>query len=71
MVSGAVTCNGARMRSVVCCDVCRTRLRLARSTVVACAEVLTFAAAHGEHEKWALAIRTDNTCHCLVEPQLN
>ena len=59
------------MRPVVCCDVCRTPLRLTDSTVVACAEVLTFAAAHGEHEKWALTIRSDRTCHCRINPRLN
>jgi hypothetical protein len=71
MVGRLATCNGARMRSVVCCDVCRTPLRLTRSTVVAAAEVITFAAAHGEHANWGLAIRNDATCECRVNPQLN
>jgi hypothetical protein len=58
------TCEGAAVRTVVCCDVCKTPLRLTKSFVVAAAEVITFAEAHGEHAQWALAIRTDATCQC-------
>jgi len=37
---------------------------LTKSLVVAAAEVLTFADAHGEHATWALTIRDDATCQC-------
>ena len=50
--------------SVVCCDVCGSGLRLTDSLVVAAAEVITFAEAHGEHATWALTIRDDATCRC-------
>jgi len=56
------------MRTVVCCDVCGTPFRLDESLVVARAEVIAFADAHGEHEKWALAIRSDATCTCPRAP---
>ena len=52
------------VHSVVCCDVCKAGLRLTKSLVVAAAEVLTFADAHGEHSTWALTIRDDATCQC-------
>jgi hypothetical protein len=53
------------MRSVVCCDVCRTPFPLSDSLVVASAELITFADAHGEHEDWAMSIRPESACECV------
>src|SRR3954469_12972206 len=64
MVSPAATCDDGLMGTVICCDVCRIPFLLDELAVIACAEVLTFADAHGEHEGWSLALRSQTTCTC-------
>jgi hypothetical protein len=65
MEDRVTTCQAPDMRSVVCCDICRTRFVLSDPLVVATAELATFAAAHGEHEDWAMSIRPEAACECL------
>ncbi len=64
MVRGVGACDYRPMGTVICCDVCRTPFLLDELAVIACAEVLTFADAHGEHEAWALTLRSETTCEC-------
>jgi hypothetical protein len=46
------------MFALLTCDVCHTQLELSGPDVVAAAEVVTFADAHGEHAAWAFRLNS-------------
>jgi hypothetical protein len=44
------------MSALLTCDVCDAHLELSAPDVVAAAEVVTFADAHGEHAAWGFRL---------------
>ena len=46
------------MFALLTCDVCHAHLELSEPDVVAAAEVVTFADAHGEHAAWAVRLNS-------------
>jgi hypothetical protein len=46
------------MFALLTCDVCHAQFELSEPDVVAAAEVVTFADAHGEHAAWAFRLTT-------------